>query len=202
MYAQIRGSILQGVEAFPVTVEVNVGRGLGYTITGQPDESVRESLGRIEVAIKSLGFRMPREKLSVNLSPAHIRKTGAGFDLPIAIGILLASDQLSDLGKLRDYMLVGELGLDGSILPVGGALCMANLIVKEAIKGIVLPMANAVEASLLAGIEVYGVSKLKEVLDFILTDMHQPMSRSDCLAGGVHDGTLPDFRQVRGQTAV
>jgi magnesium chelatase family protein len=202
MYAQIRGSILQGVEAFPVTVEVNVGRGLGYTITGQPDESVRESLGRIEVAIKSLGFRMPREKLSVNLSPAHIRKTGAGFDLPIAIGILLASDQLSDLGKLRDYMLVGELGLDGSILPVGGALCMANLVSKESIKGIVPPTANAMEASLLSGIEVYGVSKLQEVMDFIQTDMHQPIIRSDSLAGGVHDGTLPDFREVRGQTAV
>jgi magnesium chelatase family protein len=202
MYAQIRGSILQGVEAFPVTVEVNVGKGLGYFITGQPDESVKESLSRIEVAIKSLGFRMPREKLSVNLSPAHIRKTGAGFDLPIAIGILLASDQIADLGKLRDYMLVGELGLDGTILPVGGALCMADLVARKGLRGIVLPAGSAKEASLLEGIEVYGMSNLQEVLDFIQKDINQSVVRPPDYSKGIHDGSLPDFREVKGQQAV
>src|SRR5882757_4059101 len=115
MLAKIRGSVLHGVEALPVTIEVNVGNGLGYFVTGQPDETVKESLHRIEVAIKAMGFQMPRQKLSVNLSPVHIRKTGAGFDLPIAVGILKASGQVEDLGKLNDYIVVGELGLDGSV---------------------------------------------------------------------------------------
>src|ERR1700733_102061 len=109
MLAKINGSSLHGGEACRISVEVSVANGLGYYITGQPDDAVKESLHRIEVAIKSLGYRMPRTKLSVNLSPVHIRKTGAGCDLPIAIGILMASEQLVDLGKLRDYVLVGEL---------------------------------------------------------------------------------------------
>jgi magnesium chelatase family protein len=118
MLARVNGSVLYGVEAFRVTVEVNVAEGLGYFVTGQADDLVKESLSRVDVVIKGLGFRMPRTKLSVNLSPAGIRKTGAGFDLPIAVGILMASGQVKDRGLLTNYVLVGELGLDGSILPV------------------------------------------------------------------------------------
>jgi magnesium chelatase family protein len=148
-------------------VEVNVASGIGYTVTGQPDEVVRESLSRVEVAIKGLGLYMPRTKLSVNLSPAHIRKTGAGFDLPIAVGILLASGQLIDRRELSDYIIVGELGLDGSILPVKGTLCMASQAQADGMKGIVLPPANAPEAVLVDGIAVLAATNLKELLDFI-----------------------------------
>ena len=203
MYAKIRGTVLHGVDAFPVTVEVNVAMGIGYFITGQPDDSVRECLSRIEVAIKSMGLRMPREKLSVNLSPAHVRKTGAGFDLPIAMGILLASGQIEDRGQLEDYILAGELGLDGRIYPVPGALCIAYQAAKEQIRGLILPAANAGEAALLKGIEVYGVAHLRELLDFVRKG--KPLQRvapaMDSVSRDVDEG-LPDFRDVRGQIRV
>src|ERR1700731_4365202 len=118
MIAKVYGSLLYGVEAFRITVEVNVDNGLGYFITGQPDDAVKESLSRIEVVIKGLGYYMPRTKLSVNLSSAHIRKTGAGFDLPIALGILLATYQVPPPGKFKDWIWAGELGLDGTVYPL------------------------------------------------------------------------------------
>jgi len=191
------------VEAFPIIIEVYVGNGLGYFITGQPDDIVRESLTRVEVSLKSMGFHMPRQKLSINLSPVHLRKTGAGFDLPIALGILKASGQIEDLGKLNDYLLAGELGLDGSIYPVQGTLCMAELALKERLRGIVIPEANIGEACLMEGIEIYGVSHLKQVLQFIRSDI--AMERKPALF--LHwqppeAADLPDFREVRGQHRV
>jgi magnesium chelatase family protein len=203
MLAKVFGSALHGVEAFRVTVEVNVTNGLGYTVTGQPDEVVRESLSRAEVAIKGLGLHMKRTKLSVNLSPAHIRKTGAGFDLPIAVGILLASGQLIDRRELSDYIVVGELGLDGSILSVKGALCMASQVLADGMKGIILPAANATEAALVAGIEVLEATNLKDLLDFVAGKMAM-----EGKAGWRSYPTTPcpeddlDFRDVRGQDNV
>jgi magnesium chelatase family protein len=152
MLAKVYGSILHGVEAFRIMVEVNVGNGLGYHITGQPDEIVKESLGRAEVAIKGLDYQMPRSKLSVNLSPADIRKTGAGFDLPIALGILLASGQARDGGLLKSCIVVGELGLDGTVLPVRGTLCMASHALADGMQGIIVPKANLPEAGLVEGL--------------------------------------------------
>jgi magnesium chelatase family protein len=203
MLAKVFGSALHGVEAFRITVEVNVTSGLGYTVTGQPDEVVRESLSRAEVAIKGLGLYMPRTKLSVNLSPAHIRKTGAGFDLPIAVGILLASGQLIDRRELNDYVVVGELGLDGAILPVKGALCMACQTRVDGMKGIILPAANAQEAGLVDGIEVLDVPNLKELLDFISGKMAMERKtrwKSYPAPPGPDDDL--DFRDVRGQDTV
>jgi magnesium chelatase family protein len=203
MLAKVFGSVLHGVEAFRISVEVNVTNGLGYTVTGQPDEVARESLSRAEVAIKGLGLHMPRTKLSVNLSPAHIRKTGAGFDLPIALGILLASGQLIDRQELSDFIVVGELGLDGSILPVKGALCMACQARADGMKGIILPAANAREAGLVDGIEVLDVSNLKVLLDFVSGKMAM-----EGKVGWTSYPTAPrpeddmDFRDVRGQDTV
>ena len=154
MVAKVFGSVLHGVEAFRITVEVHVGKGLGYHLTGQPDEGVNEGLGRAEVAIKGLGYSMPRTKLSINLSPADIRKTGAGFDLPMAVGILLASEQVFDSGVLKNHLVLGELGLDGSILPVRGPQCMASQALADGMKGIILPRANQQEAALVVGIHV------------------------------------------------
>ncbi|HEY4206732.1 MAG TPA: YifB family Mg chelatase-like AAA ATPase, partial [Puia sp.] len=203
MLAKVRGSLLHGVEAFPIIIEVYVGNGLGYSITGQPDEIVRESLTRVEVALKSMGFYMPREKLSINLSPVNLRKTGAGFDLPIALGILKASGQLEDLGKLEDYLWAGELGLDGSIHAIAGTLCMAELAVKERIRGIVIPEANVIEACLMNGIEIYAVKHLKQVLDFVRSDTAME-SRPPLFVPGQppEDSDIPDFREVRGQLRV
>ncbi len=202
MLAKVFGSILHGVEAFRIMVEVNVGNGLGYHITGQPDEIVKESLGRAEVAIKGLNYQMPRSKLSVNLSPADIRKTGAGFDLPIALGILLASGQARDAALLQRFIVVGELGLDGSVLPVRGTLCMASQALADGMEGIIVPKANLPEAGLVEGLSVLGVSHFRELLHFLA-------GKGDLKAAEKYTGAplpdlreQPDFRDVRGQEPV
>jgi magnesium chelatase family protein len=202
MLAKVYGSILHGVEAFRIMVEVNVGNGLGYHITGQPDEIVKESLGRAEVAIKGLNYQMPRSKLSVNLSPADIRKTGAGFDLPIALGILLASGQAKDAGLLKSFIVVGELGLDGTVLPVRGTLCMASQALADGMQGIIVPKANLPEAGLVEGLSVLGVSHFRELLNFLA-------GKGELKAAEKHTGPPPpdpaeqlDFRDVRGQEPV
>jgi magnesium chelatase family protein len=201
MQTKLFGSALHGVDAFRITIEVNISNGAGYMITGLPDDAIKESLSRLSVAIAGNGFQMPRTRLTINLAPADVRKTGTAFDLPIAIGILLASEQLIDLGKLQDYIIVGELGLDGSIYPVRGALCMAWLAKQENLKGIVLPYANACEAALVKGIEVYGVRHLADVISFIQTDyLLQPVKPTRCIAA--KQNTILDFKDVKGQQPV
>jgi magnesium chelatase family protein len=191
------------VEAFPITIEVFVGNGLGYSITGQPDDIVRESLTRVKVSLISMGFHMPRQKLSINLSPVNLRKTGAGFDLPIALGILKASAQIDDLGKLGDFLLAGELGLDGSIYPIPGTLCIAELAIKERLRGIIIPEDNVREACLLGGLEIYGVNHLMHVLEFILSDIAQKLASPIFPSWQPHESAdLPDFKEVRGQYRV
>src|ERR1700734_3100063 len=170
MIAKIYGSALYGVEAFRITIELSVTSGLGYMITGLPDDAIKESLSRISVALQDNGFHMPRTKLVINLAPADVRKTGTAFDLGIAMGILLASEQIQDLGKLRDYILIGELGLNGNIYPVRGTLCMALQAAKENCRRIIVPVSNAREASLVKGICVFPVAHIRDVVDFIKSD--------------------------------
>ena len=148
MLAKINSSALFGIDAFRVSVEVSVTKGLGYIITGLPDDGIKESLSRIAIAIHNIDFQMPRTKLVINLAPADVRKTGTAFDLPITLGILLATEQISDIEKLRDFVIIGEIGLDGSIFPVRGAFCMAYQAAKNGYKGIILPKTNAQEAAL------------------------------------------------------
>jgi len=199
MLVKINSYALYGIDAFRVTIEVNVVcRGLGWQITGQPDDSVRESLNRIDVALNANGYHMPRTKLSINLAPADVRKTGTAYDLPIAVGVLLASEQIIDLGKLNEYIMIGELGLDGSIYPVRGALCMAHQAKKDGFKGIVLPFANASEASLVKDIEIYDVRSLKQVVSFITTDCVDPVQCSSPYPVTSEKASL-DFRDVKGQ---
>jgi magnesium chelatase family protein len=200
MLAKLFGSALYGVDAFRITIEVSVGNGLGCQLTGLPDDAIKESLSRIEVAIKSNGYQMPRTKLVINLAPADVRKSGTAFDLPITLGILLATGQLTDLDKLKDYIIIGEIGLDGSLHPVRGALCMAYQARQDGFKGIVVPLRNAEEASLVQGIDVYGVSHLREVIGFITSDcMLDPtigkMRRAEPIM-------QTDFKDVRGQERV
>ena len=201
MLAKLFGSALYGVDAFRVTIEVSVSNGLGCQLTGLPDDAIKESLSRIDIAIKSNGYQMPRTKLVINLAPADVRKSGTAFDLPITLGILLATGQLSDLDKLKDYIIIGEIGLDGTLHPVRGALCMAYQALQDGFKGIVLPRSNAEEASLVEGIEVYGVHHLQEVIDFITSD-----SALQPIVGELRhpDPASPamDFKDVRGQQGV
>ncbi len=166
MLVKTFGSAVYGVEAITITIEVNVSAGQGYQIVGLPDNAVRESLQRTESAIKTNNFDMPRTKIVVNLAPADIRKSGSAFDLPIALGILGASEQLENAELLKDYVIMGELSLDGSIQSIKGALPIAIQARKEGFKGLIVPKANAREAGMVNNLQVYGVEHLRDVVDF------------------------------------
>lgn len=166
MLVKTYGSAVYGVEAITITVEVNVSSGKFTSIVGLADNAVKESLERMESAIKTNGYHFPRTKVVVNLAPADIRKSGTAFDLPIAIGTLAASEQLENYEALDKYVIMGELSLDGTIRPIKGALPIAIQARKENFKGLILPNANAREAGMVNNLNVYGVSHLQEVIDF------------------------------------
>ncbi len=167
MLVKTFGSAVYGVEAINITIEVNVAEGQGYFLVGLPDGAIKESQQRIDSAIKNNGLRMPRIKIVVNMAPADIKKSGSAFDLPIALGILGASEQLENTDSLKDYVVMGELSLDGAIQPIKGALPIAIQARKEGFKGLILPKANAREAGMVNNLLVYGVTHLQEVIDFI-----------------------------------
>ena len=160
------GSAVYGVEAITIAVEVNVMQGKYYYIVGLPDNAVKESIQRVESAIKTNGYYMPRTKLVVNLAPADIKKSGSAFDLAIAIGTLGATEQLQNPERLADYVIMGELNLDGTILPIKGALPIAITARKEGFKGLILPKQNSREAGMVNNLKVYGVNHINEVIEF------------------------------------
>ncbi|MCZ2299469.1 MAG: YifB family Mg chelatase-like AAA ATPase [Chitinophagales bacterium] len=167
MLVKTFGSAVYGVEAISITIEVNVSMGdLKYYIVGLADIAVKESLQRIESAIKTNNYYFPRTKIVINLAPADIKKTGTAFDLPMAIGVLGASEQLHNTDRLKDYIIMGELSLDGTILPIKGALPIAIQTRKEGFKGLIVPKANAREAGMVNNLLVYGVEHIKEVVNF------------------------------------
>jgi magnesium chelatase family protein len=165
MLVKTYASAVLGIEATTISIEVSVTPGTHYFIVGLPDNAIKESLQRIETAIIEAGYRMPRQKIVVNLSPADVRKEGTAFDLPIAIGILAASDQISS-DLLDKYLILGELSLDGNIQPVKGALAVAIKARKEGYEGLLLPAINAREAAIVNKFSVLGVNNLTEVIDF------------------------------------
>ena len=168
MLVKTFGSAVYGVEAIAITIEANVSGGnINYFIVGLPDNAVKESIQRIESAIKTNKYEMPRTKLVINMAPADIRKTGAAFDLPIAIGVLGAANQIDNPDILKDYVMMGELSLDGEIKPIKGALPIAIQARKDGFKGLIVPKENAREAGMVNNVLVYGVSHLKEVVDFL-----------------------------------
>ena len=198
MLVKIKGSALVGINAITITVEVNISMGQGYNLVGLPDSAVRESLHRTESAIKSNGLFMPRTKLLVNLSPAEIKKSGAAFDLPITIGVLAASEQLINNIILEDYIFMGELGLDGKLYPIKGALAMTQQAKKEKFKGIILPIDNLVEASLVDGIEVYGFDSLSTLLQFIENPNHYIISKMETVVQSKQSNSSL-FTEIKGQ---
>ncbi len=166
MLVKTRGASLFGMDAIGIQVEVNVSMGQGYCIVGLPDTAVKESLHRTEIAIKANGFQMPRTKLVINLAPADIKKTGPAFDLPIAIGILAASDQIINSTVLSDYLMMGELSLNGALQPIKGVLAMAIYAKEAGLAGLIIPSINAAEASLIEGLKVFAFEHLTEVTHF------------------------------------
>jgi magnesium chelatase family protein len=171
MLVKVFGSAVYGVEAITITIEVNwMSTGIGIVIVGLPDNAVKESLQRIESTIKSLGFQMPRTKIVVNMAPADIKKSGTPFDLPIALGILAASELISNHEAIEKYLIMGELSLDGELRSIKGSLPIAIQARKENFKGLILPKANAKEAAIVNNLNVYGVENIEEVINFFAND--------------------------------
>ncbi|MDE7088750.1 MAG: YifB family Mg chelatase-like AAA ATPase, partial [Prevotella sp.] len=156
---------VMGLEATTVTIEVNIIRGNNLRFSGLADMSVRESIDRIRAAFSNLGFRYPMADITINMAPADIRKEGSGYDLPLAVAIL-AADNKVDYGRLGDYMMVGELGLDGRLLPIRGALPIATKARAEKFKGLIVPRQNVREAAVVNNIEIYGMESLLDVIHF------------------------------------
>jgi len=180
MLVKTRGACLFGMDAIGIQVEVNVSMGQGYCIVGLPDTAVKESLHRTEIAIKANGFQMPRTKLVINLAPADIKKTGPAFDLPIAIGILAASDQIVNSSVLTQYLMMGELSLNGAIQPIKGVLAMAIYAKEAGLEGLIIPSKNAAEASLIEGLKVYAFDHLNEVTQFCNhPELFSPFQKND-----------------------
>jgi len=199
------GSSVQGVNAFTVTIEVNVSTTgaaaeFKYFMVGLPDNAVRESWHRVETAMKHNNYSMPRTKIVVNLSPADVRKEGTLYDLPIAIGILASSMQMTS-HKLNDYIILGELSLDGTIKPIKGALPVAIQARKEGFKGFILPKQNAREAAIVSDLKVYGVEHMNEVVQFLCEELileETIVNTRDEFFNQVGDTDI-DFSDVKGQ---
>ncbi len=165
MLVKTFGSAVYGVNAILIEVEVNIVSGVDYHLVGLPDSAVKESNLRIESAVKHVGLNMPRMKIVVNMAPADIRKEGSAYDLTIAIGILAASDQIPN-DEIADYLIMGELSLDGTLKPIRGALPIAIEAKRKGFKGFILPLKNAKEAAIVSGLEVYGMQNISEVVNF------------------------------------
>ena len=204
MLVKTFGSAVYGVEAITITVEVNVTEGLHTFIVGLADNAVKESIQRIESAIKSNGFHMPRTKIVVNLAPAGIRKYGSAFDLPIALGILAASEQLPGAEKIKDYVIMGELGLDGKIHPIKGALPIAIQTSKEQFQGLIVPNQNAGEAAIVKELPVFGFMHLREVIKFFGDPACcRPVAAIDREVQFADQPTADlDFSEVKGQANI
>lgn len=202
MLVKIKGSALLGIEAIPITIEINVSMGQGYSIVGLPDSSIKESLDRTESALKANGFHMPRTKILVNLSPADLKKTGAAFDLPIAIGLIAASEQLISQIPLHQLLIMGELGLDGFLYPIKGALAMAQQAKLEGLAALILPVENVREASIIEGVAIYGFSHLKELVHFLQTGTNENSYSSFIKPYELpisKEQAMPKFEDIKGQ---
>jgi len=203
MLVKLYSSSVFGITATTITVEVNIDNGLNFYLVGLPDNAVKESQQRIRASFKNNGFHFPGKEITVNLAPADLRKEGSLFDLPIALGILAASHQLKT-DFLDSYLMVGELSLDGSLQATRGILAIALQAREEGFKGVVVPEMNASEAAVIEGLEVYGLSNLKQVVAF-LNDPSRTKQNSapDLDAMEQVQFEIPvDFKEVKGQFAV
>jgi len=165
MLVKTYGSAVYGIKAITVTIEVNVSQGINFFMVGLPDVAVKESQQRIESALQTYGYRMPGKKVVINMAPADIRKEGSSYDLPLAIGIMAGSEQIKP-DRLNEYLVMGELSLDGTLQPIKGVLPITLQAKSENFKGIILPAHNAKEAAVVEGINVYSASSIREVVDF------------------------------------
>ncbi len=203
MLVKTFGAAVQGITATIVTIEVNISQGIRFLIVGLPDSAVKESHERIASALAFIGKKLPRMQVVINMAPADIRKEGSAYDLPLAVGILAASKQIrADL--LDDYVVMGELSLDGGMMPVKGTLPMAIKAREEGYKGLVVPYQNAMEAAVVQGIDVYGVKNIADVISFFNDkESLQPLKLSmEELFQSTDYHNEIDFADVKGQENV
>lgn len=197
MIEKVIGCALEGIEAQKVEVEVNVSRGAKFLLVGLPDNAVKESHYRISAALKNIGFKIPVKEIIINLAPADLKKEGSAYDLPIALGILCASGQIK-LGLFKDYVVMGELSLDGTLRPVRGVLSMAIKAKKLGMKGIIIPSNNLEEASLVKGLNIIGVNSLQQLIDHFL-DKKLILKKRINRIKTIHKIEAIDFSDVIGQ---
>ena len=210
MLAKLSCATIDGISAIPVNIEVDVTpsradfAGVRMTIVGLPDNSVKESHSRIESALINTGFRLPNASITVNLAPGDIRKEGSGFDLPIALGVLMANGFVG-VSDFRHYMVLGELGLDGTLQPIRGALPIAIKAQQLGYEGIIVPQQNVREAAVVNGLRVFGATSLSQIVDFLngTPDALLPVNPDSLeqFSDG-HTASDLDFADVRGQHAV
>jgi len=203
MLVKTYGSTVFGIDATTITIEVNVANGVNFILVGLPDNAVKESQQRIKAALKNNNLKYPGKEITVNLAPADIRKEGSTFDLPIAIGILAASEQIK-ANRLSEYLILGELSLDGKLNPMKGVLPIAIQAKKENFKGIILPKENAKEAAIVNELEVYGAENLNEVVNLLNGKNNiQPtkIDLSNEFESKLNELEI-DFKDVKGQSNI
>ncbi len=200
MLVKVYGSATYGVSAQTITIEVNVDQGVGYHLVGLPDNAIKESSYRISAALKNNGYKLPGKKITINMAPADMRKEGSSYDLSIAIGILAASGQLKP-DFISEYIIIGELSLDGTLQPIKGGLSIATQAAAEGFKGIILPKQNVKEAAIVSELDVYGVDSILEVIKFF--DGEQELQKTNIDIGlefEAKSSSFPfDFSEVKGQ---
>ncbi len=203
MLVKVFGSAVFGVEATTITVEVNIDKGIGYHLVGLPDNAIKESSYRIAAALKNNGYALPGKKITINMAPADLRKEGSAYDLTLAIGILIASGQIQG-EAIHEYMIMGELSLDGGLQPIKGALPIAIKAKEEGFKGLFLPMHNVKEAAIVEGLDVYGISNLEEVIHFFEGKGTLEPTKLDTHAEFHKTLDFPDFdfSDVKGQESI
>ncbi|SKB38439.1 magnesium chelatase family protein [Salegentibacter holothuriorum] len=203
MLIKVYGSAVFGVEATTITIEVNVATGIGYHLVGLPDNAVRESSFRIAAALQNNNYKFPGKKIIVNMAPADLRKEGSAYDLSLSLGILAASGQIK-AENISEYLIMGELSLDGSLQPIRGALPIAIKAKEEGFKGFILPKQNAKEAAIVSGLEVYGVENITEVINFF--DKDEALERTIINTREEFYKSLDhpehDFAEVKGQESI
>jgi magnesium chelatase family protein len=203
MLKKVFGSAVFGVEATTITVEVNVDNGVGYHLVGLPDNAIKESNFRIAAALQNNGYKIPGKKIIINMSPADLRKEGSAYDLTLAVGILVATNQIK-ANNIEEFLIMGELSLDGSLQPIKGALPIAIKAKEEGFKNFILPIQNAKEAAIVNGLNVFGIENIEQVINYF--DKDEPLEQTTINIQEEFYKNLDfpefDFADVRGQEGI
>lgn len=203
MLIKIYGGAVFGVEAITIVIEVNIAKGIGYHLVGLPDNAIKESNYRIAAALQNIGYKIPGKRITINMAPADLRKEGSAYDLSLAMGILAASNQIQS-DNIDEYIIMGELSLDGSLQPIKGALPIAINAKEEGFKGFILPRQNAKEAAIVDDLEIYGVENILDVIHFFDTDRQLSRTTIDTEEEFYKQLDFPefDFADVKGQESI